>query len=140
MRDMVLQHLRERFQSLNDIVETLDPALFNSHLEVSKNKTVGEHMWCIVGARESYANALSVGDWAGFTCSLSSTENWGDVQAALVSSEAAFESALSQVGEWTPERESLLMYLLEHETTHEAQLIRHLYGLEQTLPESVKWA
>ncbi|WP_028021958.1 hypothetical protein [Enterovibrio calviensis] len=140
MRDLVLQHLRERFQSLNNIVDTLAPELFNSHLDVPKNKTVGEHMWCIVGARESYANALLAGDWNGFSCSLSSTENRGDVQSALVSSEAAFESALAHVDEWTPERDSLLMYLLEHETNHEAQLIRHLYGLEQSLPESVKWA
>ncbi|WP_325895410.1 hypothetical protein [Grimontia sp. NTOU-MAR1] len=140
MRDVVLKNLCERFQSLNEIVDTLNPELFTTHLNVPKNKSVGEHMWCIVGARESYTKSLLKGEWAGFECSLASTECRGDVIEKLKSSEVAFDEVVNTISHWTPERDELLVYLLEHEATHEAQLIRHIFALEQTLPESVKWA
>lgn len=140
MRETVLKHLRERFQSLYEIVDTFDPTLLNTHLNVPSSKSVGEHMWCLIGARESYVTSLLAGEWSGFECSLSSTEHLGDILEKLKCSETLFEKAINDIREWTPERDELLIYLLEHETTHEAQLIRHLYALEQSLPESVKWA
>ncbi|HIG40597.1 MAG: hypothetical protein ABGY96_27840 [bacterium] len=48
--------------------------------------------------------------------------------------------AINSVKDWTKEREEYLMALAEHEVMHEGQIIRHLYGLEREIPESVKWA
>ncbi len=140
MRNTVLKHIRQRFRALLDLVESLDPSLLETQLEVSKSKSIGEHMWCIVGARESYARALMAGQWDGFTCSLKDTNNLPDIIEKLKSSESAFEETICEIESWTETMDDLLVHLLEHESMHEGQLIRHLYALEQELPSSVKWA
>ena len=140
MRLTVLNNIQLRFQSLLDIVESLEPSLLTQQLEVPKSKSIGEHMWCLVGARESYSRALLVGQWDGFSCSLESDENLADINDALKSSQVMFEQVIEGVQTWTQERDELLVRLLEHETMHEGQLIRHVFALGHTLPDSTKWA
>ena len=93
-------------------------------------------MWCIVGARESYTRALKVGKWDGFSCSFSmeETDDPAKILAKLHSSIQTFNNEISDVQDWTSERHDLLVQLLEHETMHEGQLIRHIYALKQELP------
>ncbi|MBU2896758.1 hypothetical protein [Vibrio hepatarius] len=140
MRNTILKNIRQRFESLLDLVESLEPSLLTSQLDIVKSKSVSEHMWCIVGARESYSRALSLGKWDGFSCSLEETDNPSNIIAKLHSSEEAFNNEINKVHDWTPERHDLLVHLLEHETMHEGQLIRHIYALKQELPNSIKWA
>jgi len=137
---MVLNNIRARFSSILDIVNSINSNSYTAYLNIVKNKSVGDHIWCIVGARESYTQSLIEGCWAGFSCSLDSTEDQLEAEEKLASSAAAFEKAISHIGEWTNEREALLLSLLEHEATHEGQLIRHLLALGESLPTSVKWA
>ncbi|MFY2507430.1 hypothetical protein ACN3E9_03840 [Vibrio pectenicida] len=140
MRDTILKNIRQRFESLLDPIESLEPSLLTSQLDIAKSKSVGEHMWCIVGARESYSRALSLGKWDGFTCSLEETDNPAKILAKLHSSTDKFNHEVNKVQDWTPERNELLVHLLEHEAMHEGQLIRHIYALKQKLPNSIKWA
>lgn len=140
MREMVLNNIHARFSSVLDIVNSLPPESYTAYLNVAKNKSVGDHIWCIVGARESYSQSLIEGQWAGFSCSLDSTENPTEAVEKLTASVAVFEKAISGIEDWTGEREALLLSLLEHEATHEGQLIRHLLALGESLPASVKWA
>ncbi|PSV26247.1 MULTISPECIES: hypothetical protein [unclassified Photobacterium] len=140
MRSTVLKNIRQRSKSLLELVESLEPSLLEVQLDVPKSKSIGEHMWCIVGARESYARSLLVGKWDGFTCSLENTNNLLDIVAKLKSSEVKFEEAVTTIKSWTEERDDLLVDLLEHESMHEGQLIRHVYALKQEVPKSVKWA
>jgi len=108
-------------------------------LEISKHKSLGEHLWCVIGARESYAKAIDAGSWVGFNCSLQdfSQSNFSE---KISSSANEVLEAISNVKDWTKEREEFLMVLGEHEVMHEGQIIRHLYGFERNIPESVKWA
>lgn len=140
MIEIVLKNIRQRFNSLVELVDTLDTSLFEAQLDVPKSKSIGQHMWCIIGARESYARALKVGKWDGFSCSLEETGNPASILAKLHSSTEAFNNEINEVQDWTPERHNLLVHLLEHETMHEGQLIRHIYALKQELPDSIKWA
>ncbi len=39
--------------------------------------------------------------------------------------------------EWTDAKDGLLVDLLEHETMHQGQLIRYVYGLGFSFPESL---
>jgi len=55
-------------------------------------------------------------------------------------SSRAVQDAIAGICEWTPIRDELLLALAEHEVMHEGQIIRHVYGLEGTLPKSWKWA
>lgn len=140
MRNTVIKNIESRFESMLDIVKTMEPVLLTQQLDIAKSKSVGEHMWCIVGARESYSRALIKGEWDGFSCSLESDDNLEEIINALNASKMQFEQAVKSLDNWTQSRDELLVSLLEHETMHEGQLIRHIYGLGHSLPDSTKWA
>ena len=139
MRDIVIQHLEDRFQSWLDLAEAVEDATLLENLPAPRYKTLREHFWCVIGGRESYIKAVSAGQWDGFGCSLDTVDR-PEVIAKMKETQASFKSAVQSVTEWTVEREELLTTLLEHETMHEGQVIRLMYGLEKDLPNSWKWA
>jgi len=139
MRSVLIQGLAARFRSYSDLIEQLDDAALEERLQAPKHKSLREHLWCVVGARESYASALEAGVWSGFSCSMK-TYTRGDFAAKLESSSQAALCAISGVKEWTDTRQELLLALAEHEVMHEGQIIRHMYGFEKTLPTSWRWA
>lgn len=139
MRDRVITNLKQRFASYADLVARLDDEALVARLDVPKHKSLQEHLWCVVGARESYARALRAGKWSGFACSMSAYSK-DDFSTSLESSSRAVLDALATVENWTAEHDELLMSLAEHEVMHEGQIIRHVYGVGGTLPPSWKWA
>lgn len=139
MRTKLIANIKLRFQAFADLARELNDGLLSETLSVAKNKSLKDHIWCIVGARESYTHALQAGEWAGFNCSLL-TVNKSEIIKTLSLSAEAFDSTVNNIQDWTDTREHLLLDLLEHETMHEGQIIRHMYGLEKTLPGSWKWA
>ena len=138
MRDLVLDDIRTSFAGYDDLVGTLPDISLGTKLS-DRSNTIGAQLWCVVGARESYARAITAGKWSGFTCSLDGddVEVRGKVAAALKSSAGQMQDSIRGV-EWTPERDRLLLDLLEHETQHQGQLIRYVYGLGYSFPAS--WA
>lgn len=139
MHEQVVSRLFNRFEAYADLAETLDDDLLNQKIDVPKHKSLREHLWCVVGARESYAQAIEQGSWSGFSCSMQ-TFTTSDFQYKLKESESAVALAIQNVSDWTAERTELLATLAEHEVMHEGQIIRHMYGLERDLPESWIWA
>ena len=139
MRDLIIETLRNRFAAYSEFVDELDENLLTNHLAVTRNKSIKEHLWCLVGARESYARALQHGHWLGFTCSMT-TYSKQDFQHSLKSSAAAVLASIEEIEQWSADQEALLAKLAEHEVMHEGQLIRHVYGLGGTLPQSWSWA
>jgi hypothetical protein len=139
MRDTLTNALRLRFQSYADLVDQLDDAAIDERIDAPKHKSLKEHLWCVVGARESYAKAIRAGRWSGFACSMTAFSR-DDLAGKLESSSAEVLAAIDGVDDWTPEREGLLLTLAEHEVMHEGQIIRHMYGMGRTLPASWKWA
>ncbi len=139
MHQTIIKHLEDRFQSFAELADQINDAHLGEKLDVPNSKTLLTHMWCVIGARESYAVALKAGAWDGFNCSMSEF-NVVEVRAKLAASAAAFADAIASFDTWTPEREELLASLMEHEVMHEGQIIRLWYALEHELPQSVKWA
>lgn len=139
MKDAIMNNMASRFSAYSEIVAGLNDASLQSRLEIPKNKSLAEHLWCVIGARESYARAIEADEWSGFACSL---ENYSqaDFTLKLAESASGVLSAVGGVEQWTPGRTELLLALYEHEVMHEGQLIRHMYGLGYDIPESVKWA
>jgi len=139
MREQIVNRLYSRFESYSDLAEELNDDLLTKKIDVPKHKSLAEHLWCVVGARESYARALEQGSWAGFSCSI---KEFGAVNFSkkLEESSSAVETAIGLISDWTDERLSLLATLAEHEVMHEGQIIRHMYALEQSLPKSWAWA
>ena len=104
------------------------------------SNTIGQQLWCVVGARESYARAIAAGGWQGFECALPSAQIADPAAAAVHLRRAAgeAESAIAATTDWTPDRTRLLMSLLEHEVQHHGQLIRYLYANRLPIPASWK--
>ncbi len=139
MHEQILSRLLSRFEAYSDLAETLDDDLLNQKIDVPKHKSLAEHLWCVVGARESYARALEQGSWAGFSCSMTALSAT-DFREKLRDSSSAVELAIRAVSSWSEGRSDLLATLAEHEVMHEGQIIRHMYGLTRDLPESWVWA
>jgi hypothetical protein len=139
VRDRVITNLRQRFASYADLVDGLDDEALVEQVDVPKHKSIQQHLWCVVGARESYARALRAGRWNGFACSMSAYSK-DDFSTSLESSSREVLDALAAIENWTAEHDELLASLAEHEVMHEGQIIRHVYGVGGTLPSSWKWA
>lgn len=139
MRETIVRNLEKRIQSYSDLIAAIDSADLGARLEIPKDKSVAEHLWCIVGARESYARALAAGEWQGFSCSMV-THDRASFERALVASGKALLAAIESVDEWSSSLDELLAAVSEHEVMHEGQIIRHMYGLGRGLPASWRWA
>lgn len=132
--------LRDRLTSALDLTEdlatSLDADAFAQSLQEPSN-TIWDQLWCVVGARESYARAMEAGAWAGFSCSLSGDDRGSKAKLieALGSSHRAVVAAIDGSDE---DRAPLVLDLLLHETQHQGQLIRYVYGLGLKFPTSWK--
>lgn len=138
MRGKVIEHIKALFRAHQELAEILPSEAFGQQLSIPSN-TIGGQFWCLIGARESYAKAIKENGWAGFSCSMSfeSTNDKKEVSKMLSQTAQDFERILEGI-EWTDERDGLLLDLLEHETQHQGQLIRYVYGLKYKFPKS--WA
>ncbi|NOX50858.1 MAG: hypothetical protein GXP16_10050 [Gammaproteobacteria bacterium] len=139
MRQALITALQSRFQSYEDILSATEDVDLVKKIDIPKHKSLAEHLWCIVGARESYAKSITTGKWEGFNCSMANFSHSAFV-GSIRSSAVAVIIAIEGVSDWSDEREDLLLALSEHEVMHEGQIIRHLYGLTKEIPDSVKWA
>jgi hypothetical protein len=142
MHELAAERLGATFQRWQDLLIELPEEALAAELPVASNR-IGEQFWCVVGGRESYARAIAAGGWQGFACSLGAAElqSRDAILAALQSSALQALTSMSAV-DWTTARETLLFDLLEHEAQHQGQLIRYIYGLGLSFPESWKkrWA
>jgi hypothetical protein len=126
------------FGLYRDLVASLDADTLTSDLGAIPSNTIGQQLWCVVGARESYARAIVAGSWSGFSCSLDDAADPVKVAASLKRSESVVLEALEAVETHTAAQNRLVLDLLEHEAAHQGQLIRYLYGLRLAIPPSWK--
>lgn len=122
----------------DDLVEELGGDALNGRLPVPSN-TIWDQLWCVVGGRESYAGAVASDEWPGFTCSLTADDRGS--KAKVSSALQLSRSLMTEAGSASPESRFVLDCLL-HETQHQGQLIRYVYGLGLTFPESwrARWS
>lgn len=136
----IINSFNRSFKLYNGLLDSIDNHTLESKLPGLPSNTVGQQLWCVVGARESFSRAIAANQWSGFACSLEKDEV-GDVTAvshALHRSEKAILTALQTIESYSDTQNQLIIDLLEHETAHHGQLIRYLYGLKLTIPDSWK--
>ncbi len=142
MRETVVEHLKALFAMHQDLAESLPDEAFGQKLPVPSN-TIGGQFWCLVGTRESFARAIRENRWAGWNCSISAADSQNKQKAvhALHQTAQQLEETLGDI-EWTDYRDGALLDLLEHETQHQGQLIRYVYGLKYKFAASLaeRWA
>jgi|APTNR8051073442_1049403.scaffolds.fasta_scaffold37538_2 hypothetical protein len=124
------------FALYRDFAESLDEPTLGEKLPGLPSNTIGLQLWCVVGARESYARAIGAGSWAGFACSLASPMEKSPVAEALGRSANEVRLVLDGIEGFSETQQGLILDLLEHEAAHQGQLIRYLYGLRLAIPES----
>ncbi len=136
----IRESFERSFALYRDLIVSLDEADLDAKLPGLRSNTIGQQLWCVIGARESYSRAVRAGAWAGFSCSLDydRTADKEAVLAALQRSEEAVAEALAGFDGQDDARNRLILDLLEHEAQHHGQLIRYLYGLNLEIPESWK--
>ena len=139
MRQTIIDNLARRLAFYAALVDEAADDAFGAELDVPRNRTLGQHLWCIVGTRESYAKAIADGAMGGWSSSVKTLQR-DEFRAKLASSRAALLDAIEGVADWTPERDALLAEVAEHEVMHEGQIIRLMFGLEKPVPESCSWA
>jgi hypothetical protein len=127
-----LERLSQAMSLSNDLLDSVNEDALNSRLPVPSN-TIWDQFWCVVGARESYARAITEGEWRGFSCSLTAADRGSKARlvAVLASSLELVEGAAPSA----PDSPFVLDVLL-HETQHHGQLIRYVYGLGLSFPDS----
>jgi len=142
MRKKVIEHIKRLFHAHQELAEILPDKAFGKDLSIPSN-TIGGQFWCLIGTRESYANAINKNGWAGFNCSMpyEDTNNKHKVLEMLAKTARDFEQTLNGI-QWTDVRDYLLLDLLDHESQHQGQLIRYVYGLKYEFPKSwvERWA
>ncbi len=139
MQNAVINKIQNRFASFNDLIDAINDDLLGQSIAVPKHKTLNEHLWCVIVARESYTAALQAGAWAGFNCSVTQFDT-EHLKSALNNSAEIFTNTVNNISEWSDSHNDLLLDLLEHEVMHEGQIIRHMYAMNLSLPDSWKWA
>jgi hypothetical protein len=137
---LIEERLLGSFELYTDLVETVPEDSLALKLPGMRSNTLGAQLWCVVGARESFAGAIRSGAWPGFTCSLSAdeTREREAVRAALSRSAEHVQAALRDADLSDDDRLRFALRLLEHEAAHQGQVIRYLYGLR--LPIPARWA
>ena len=139
MREIIVENLRKRCSFYAELAEQVDDETINAELGVARHRSLGMHLWCVVGTRESYAKAITAGAMRGWASSVANFSR-DEFIGKLAESSRTLLAAIEAVAEWTPERDKLLAEVAEHEVMHEGQIIRVVFGLEKPLPASCHWA
>ncbi|MGW9586410.1 DinB family protein [Microbacterium sp. NPDC055455] len=127
--------LRRRFERSNtlylDFLDTVPESRLGSRLADLPSDTIGHQLWCVLGARESYPRAAKAGQWQGFTSPVTAeqTTDAGALRSAFVQTAADLDPWIAGLAADDEESLRYVLALLEHETQHQGQLIRYLYGL-----------
>jgi len=134
MSQILKNRLERAFALTADLITHLEESALGLDLPNLPSNRISGQVWCIVGARESYAAAIEMGAWQGFSCSVKTPGERTAVLAALHSSAVR----LSGIDfESLSDRQLELGFdLLEHEIQHHGQLIRYVYGNRLSFPSS----
>lgn len=134
MNQILKDKLDRAFRLTHDFVAHLDETSLALDLPNLPSNRIADQMWCIIGARESYIQAIKASGWKGFSCSLTTPRVRQSVLEALNTT----HHQLNEIDftELTDVQIDFAFDLLEHEIQHHGQLIRFVYGNRLTFPAS----
>jgi len=140
LRNTLIANLKRSNDLYRELAEGIPEKALGEKLPELRSNTIGQQLWCVVGARESFARAIKDGSWAGFSCSLTGEGCLlrAEVLAALDVSARMILDVLPTIEESDQPRCQFALDLLEHEASHHGQLIRYIYGLDLEIPTSWK--
>ncbi|MCA3217982.1 MAG: hypothetical protein ING59_05365 [Burkholderiales bacterium] len=134
MHTLLKQRILRAFALTEDLVAHLDERALALDLAGLPSNRLAGQLWCVVGARESYARSLRAGQWQGFSCSVSEPRRKEHVAAALTRSRD--DITAMDFERMTEAQQAFALDLLEHEIQHHGQLIRYVYANGLKFPPS----
>jgi hypothetical protein len=132
---LLINHLKRAFALTADLIQHLPEEALGQKLGDLPSNTIGQQLWCVIGARESYLKAVVNNGWSGFGCSLGDTNAKAEVLNCLKNSEQDWLAYLEEQV-LNNNQTAFLLDLLEHELQHHGQLIRYAYGNRLGFPAS----
>lgn len=141
---MLIKEFKNRLDLSNklylDLLIHIPEGTLEKKLAGLPSNTVGEQLWCVIGARHSYLKAAKAGKWDGFECPLAwdKTTSVNEVRAALALTGENVSAFLQSSAELSEAQVGFLFSLIEHEAQHHGQLARYVYGLKLGVPQSWK--
>jgi hypothetical protein len=135
IHQLLINHLKRAFALTTDLIQHLPEEALVHKLGDLPSNTIGQQLWCMIGARESYLKAAVKNEWSGFGCSLFDTRSKTEVLDCLKKSENDWFTYLEEKA-LNENQTAFLMDLLEHELQHHGQLIRYVYGNRLSFPAS----
>jgi len=132
---ILLKKIERAFGLTRDLIENLSQESLSLYLGDLPSNRIGDQIWCIIGARESYLKAIQAGKWAGFNCSLQNSISKSKVLICLESSSDNMIKYLQEIT-LSDYQIEMLFDLLEHEVMHHGQLIRYIYENKLEFPKS----
>ena len=134
---MIIKKIERAFNLTYDLIKSLSEDQLLLRLNELPSNRICDQIWCIVGARESYFNAVKNGGWCGFSCSLREPQiKENSLNSLDNSSSLLIKYCIARKLDVT--QFDYLFDLLEHELQHHGQLIRYIYGNRLKFPESWK--
>ncbi|SHK18623.1 hypothetical protein SAMN02745227_01729 [Anaerobranca californiensis DSM 14826] len=133
--EVIIRHLNNAFNLTFDLVDSIKTDDLKLKLKDLPSNTIGEQLWCIIGARESYLKAIINEEWMGFSCSLDDVTFKNKILQSLKDSAENIHYFLNNT-QLTETQIEFLLNLLEHEIQHHGQLIRYFYGNKLAFPKS----
>ena len=132
---LLTQRVRSALNLTRDFYASISDDQLQMNIPGLPSNTIGEQAYCIVGARESYLNAMRRGEWVGFECSLRHVHQKTQVLEKLQSTQDQLETFFNDL---TPDQivENFMIDLLEHEVQHHGQLIRYTYANRIAFPQT----
>jgi hypothetical protein len=134
MNQKLKSQMDRSFKLTHDLVVHLEETSLGLDLPKLPSNRIAGQLWCMVGARESYTEAIVAGGWQGFSCSLKTPR----VKESVLNALEATHQRLCEIdfARLTDAQVDLAFGLLEHEVQHHGQLIRFVYGNGLTFPAS----
>ncbi|WP_100372326.1 hypothetical protein [Bacillus sp. FJAT-45037] len=133
--EIVKQRILQALTLTDDFYNHIEDGCLSLRITDVPSNTIGEQAYCIIGARESYLKAFRVGQWNGFVCSLTDSNNKPLITSKLKETQTNIEKYFQDIsiGEMNA---NILIDLLEHEVQHHGQLIRFAYANKIEFPKS----
>ncbi len=135
--DVLRSNLRRSVSLYAQLIAQIPESALAERLPGVRSNTIGQQLWCVIGARESYSRAIAAGKWIGFSCSVTREQcsRRVDLARSLAMSGERLLEVVSAEDSFTDSQYKLIVDALEHEAAHQGQLIRFLYALNLPIPE-----
>ncbi|MHA2364237.1 MAG: hypothetical protein ACXAC7_09790 [Candidatus Hodarchaeales archaeon] len=135
MFDLIVNRLDRAFELTYSLYSSLEKESLLFKLNNLPSNTIGQQVWCIIGARESYFKAIKRGNWNGFSCSLTDSNKKEDILKSLSQTR---NDIIGLLRNKKSEKMNLplIFDLYEHEIQHHGQLIRYIYANKLKFPKT----